>query len=80
MVVPRPRVAEGLAEAGAFPDAATLLTGGGIAEHDKIISLIEEGDVAEAVGFAQRHMEDFYTQLSEFQSVVTATTLAGHFS
>jgi DNA-binding FadR family transcriptional regulator len=72
--------AEGLAEAGAFPDAATLLTGGGIAEHDKIISLIEEGDVVEAVGFAQRHMEDFYTQLSEFQSVVTATTLAGHFS
>jgi DNA-binding FadR family transcriptional regulator len=70
---------EGLAQAGAFPDAAALLAGEGITDHDKIISLIEKGDAAQAIRFAQHHMEDFYTRLSDFQSIVTAATVVGHF-
>jgi GntR family transcriptional regulator, transcriptional repressor for pyruvate dehydrogenase complex len=70
--------AEGLARLGEFPDAAARFEGAGITDHEKIISLIEQGDAEQAVAFAQHHMEDFYTELSDFHTVITASTLAGH--
>jgi DNA-binding FadR family transcriptional regulator len=71
--------AEGLADVGAFPDAAGRLEGGGISDHQEIIELIEQGDAPRAIEFTQHHMEDFYTQLSDFESVITAATVATRF-
>jgi GntR family transcriptional repressor for pyruvate dehydrogenase complex len=68
--------AEGLARTNQFPDMGELLKGGATVDHEEIIRLIESGDVPQAVEFARRHMKEFYADLSGFETVITATTLA----
>jgi GntR family transcriptional repressor for pyruvate dehydrogenase complex len=71
--------AEGFARVGAFPDAADRLECPGVADHDVIVALIEQGDAERAVLFARHHMEAFYAQLSDFDSMIKATTLTHRF-
>ena len=71
--------AESEERAGRFPDVAGRLEGGGIAEHEQILTYIERGEAEAAVKHAQEHMSEFTTRSGLIQGAITAVTVSERF-
>jgi DNA-binding FadR family transcriptional regulator len=67
--------AETADRAGRFPDAGQRQSGRGIADHEELLVLIEQGQADRAVTFAQRHINEFYAQASDPLTEISAATL-----